>query len=330
MYSDKYCPMEIDALTHNPAVSDWLRTMRLDNNILFYGGSGKKTRALCLLSKFYGAHEFMPKIYGESVGKSVDITYKSTTHHIEICPADYGGSNDKYVLSEFVGSLAETRNVLNPEEPRIFIIEKVDYLSTIALTILKGIMEKTAHNSLFILIARNAECIPMTIRNMCYNIRVAAPSKSDVIGILKDIAINEGMQQKDYTKGIEKIVGAAMQPYDLKTIINHMQLCFMTGKYVATDDCFDRKLVKICDIIAKSFEYKKFVDIRKLLYEIYISCVEPSYMIKFILKHFINIVKDPCKLVEKAAEEQSLMMNSNRDLLFVEGFIYEVLTQLYE
>lgn len=325
MYSDKYCPMTIDDLSSNNTLNNTLNKLDLSNNILFYGaaGCGKKTRALCVLSKLYNQHEFLPKINKSILSKGTEFIYKSTNYHIEVCPSDYG-SNDKTILNEFVYSLAESPNIL-ANNYRIFIIEKVDNLSVAALNILKNIMEKTMRTSRFILLARNINCVPDVLKNFCICIRIKSPCKSEVIEILSTIADNESLDKKS----IPSFIKTHTEPYDLKRIINQFQLCYIDGKYKFFEESDENKLNKICLLIKNNFDFAKIPVIRKLIYELYISCIDTTYIIKYIVKYFIGFVKNPVKLTQCAAENQYYIINTNKDIIYIEAVIYEILSQLY-
>lgn len=105
------------------------------------------------------------------------------------------GNYDRVVIQSLLKETAQTQQVDLTARQRfkVVVINEAEYLTRDAQAALRRTMEKYSPNLRLILVANSTANIIPPIKSRTLLVRVAAPTKTDIVGILK------------YTAGLEKL-----------------------------------------------------------------------------------------------------------------------------
>ncbi len=323
-----YCPKKLDELSFNTDVTQKLKSIKLQNFII-YGcpGSGKLTRVYCHLAEIFGKGVYNNQLHTYNLNKGVDIMYKISNYHVEICPSDYG-TKDKDIIINFIGELAESHNIIT-HGVKIFLIKDADRMSYKAQTILRNIIEKTTKTARYIFTCKNINKIIHPLKSRFYILRNPLPNHNDTVNILKYLGNKIG--SKTSTRAINIIIQSSLKltnMINLSYVINIFQLSYISGKYIKYEFNFTQYIDKLINNIEKKFSVTNIQTIREIIYNIYTSNINLTIVIKYIVDHFINRVEDikyKFKIIQDASRYQHLMCSGNKEPLYLEAFILSIM-----
>lgn len=331
MFSQLYRPKNIDQLSFNHDLTTKLQHIGLQNYIIYgSAGSGKLTRVYCQLSKIFGESVNNTKLQTYSLTKSVDVSYKTSNYHIEINPSNYG-TNDKNIICDFIGELAQMANVMT-NGLKVFIIKDADKLSYKAQAAMRNLVESTHRTARYILTCTNLNRIILPLRSRFILLRNSLPDKIVVSEILKSIAEKNGI--KTSTRAINIVITTGMKFTDLinlNHIINIFQLSYITCKYIRYDTSFTRYVDELIELIDQKFVLENIEKIREIIYIIYVSNVNITTILIYLTKHYLSTIvneKYKYQIVELGAKYESMMRRGNKEPLYLETFILNIVNIL--
>lgn len=331
MFSQLYRPKNIDQLSFNHDLTTKLQNIGLQNYIIYgSAGSGKLTRVYCQLSTIFGESVNNTKLQTYSLTKSVDVSYKTSNYHIEINPSNYG-TNDKNIICDFIGELAQMANVMT-NGLKVFIIKDADKLSYKAQAAMRNLVESTHRTARYILTCTNLNRIILPLRSRFILLRNSLPDKIVVSEILKSIAEKNGI--KTSTRAINIVITTGIKFTDLinlNHIINIFQLSYITGKYIRYDTSFTRYVDELIELIDQKFVLENIEKIREIIYIIYVSNVNITTILIYLTKHYLSTIvneKYKYQIVELGAKYESMMRRGNKEPLYLETFILNIVNIL--
>ena len=266
-------------------------------NLLVYGpnGSGKKTLINLLLEDIYDikVHDttkvtYQISGYGNSVG---EVELDQSNYHIIIEPTNTG--LDKYLIHEIVKNYAQETilNVYDCKTPfRIVFINNIDNLSYYAQTSLRYTMEKYHKTCKFILCGYQLSKIIEPLRSRCLNIRIPSPSIKDMCSIIFDVSCREGIEIDQIN--LYKIANLANG--NIKKAISLLELYGVGIRNFSLS--WKSSIKNIINIILdfndnpteQTFNEKMILNLRTILYLIYVSGINESQMITEFTKCFMT------------------------------------------
>ena len=266
-------------------------------NLLVYGpnGSGKKTLINLLLEDIYDikVHDttkvtYQISGYGNSVG---EVELDQSNYHIIIEPTNTG--LDKYLIHEIVKNYAQETilNVYDCKTPfRIVFINNIDNLSYYAQTSLRYTMEKYHKTCKFILCGYQLSKIIEPLRSRCLNIRIPSPSIKDMCSIIFDVSCREGIEIDQIN--LCKIANLANG--NIKKAISLLELYSVGINNFSLS--WKSSIKNIINIILdfndnptdQIFNEKMILNLRTILYLIYVSGINESQMITEFTKCFMT------------------------------------------
>lgn len=222
LWVDRYRPTSIAALEYNKDIGERISRLCASGDIphlLFYGpsGAGKRTLAACVLRELFGASVEKRRITHRvfKVGepqRDVEVTTVSSSHHIEVNPAEAGVS-DRLVIQEIIKEIASSVSIDvssmrnkselkkgGPERKasfKVIILHEVDQMSRLAQQALRRTMEKYTRTSRIIMIAESTNKVLEPLRSRCLGVRVPLPSPEELGRVLRNVGRQEGLVLPD-------------------------------------------------------------------------------------------------------------------------------------
>lgn len=334
-YIDKYAPTKYEDIIFHKNELEKLKIMSQDNaipHLIFYGpyGSGKrKTIELFLLM-----------LYDESVKKLKDVTYyvvgnnnitteviiKQSNYYIIIEPNN--NNFDKYYIQNIIKDYIKQNplNIINYKKKfRTVLINNIDYMSYYAQISLRRTIEKYSNVCRFIMNCHSLSKVIEPLRSRCYCFRIKAPSEIELFKMMINIAGREQicMNINDYHKIID------ISNRNIKNVLWLMQI-------KKSDDKYETSFDNIIDLILKKLienNMCNLLEIRKLLYDIIITNINGTLIIKKLIDTIISnklISEDKkIKIIEAGAHYEHDLIRGRREMLSLEALIINIMNILH-
>jgi len=227
MWVEKYRPTKLSGIVNQKEIIGSLKALIKDPtdmpHLLFSGsaGVGKTTTALCLTRQIFG-------------------DYCNERTLLELNASDERGIG---MVREKIKKF--TSEIAFDEVPfKIIILDEADEMTSDAQTALRRIIEDTAKNSRFVLIANNVSKIIEPIQSRCASFKFTSISEEDIIGRLEEIAKKEKV--KTDKKGLKAIY--EYSEGDLRHAINLMQATASLGGVTEENVKTSAGLTKTSDV----------------------------------------------------------------------------------
>ena len=256
-------------------------------NIFIHGptGSGKKTLINLILKDMFGdeifdvrKEEYSIMLFGN---KKETVQLDQSDYHLIINPTN--SAFDRYLIQDIVKSYCSQFTldmVKNKNKFKVVVINNIDKLSYYAQTSLRCSMERYIHNCKFILCGYNMSKIIDPLKGRCLSIRLPKPSNDDIYKLLFNISAKENkiLTKQEYD---EIIVKANRDP--------KYAIWLLENKYLGLNlelIYWQNNIKKVVEVIAniinnKNVKIEELMNIRNLIYEVYITNVdENSIMIE--------------------------------------------------
>jgi replication factor C subunit 3/5 len=325
---DKYNPKKLQDLFFHLDILQKLAQISRNNDIphiIFHGPpeSGKKTLIHFFLEMLFDStvHKTRLETYtvsGASSNNETEIELKQSNYHIVIEPNN--NNFDKHLIQNVIKEYArvEPLNVFKTYRPfKIVLINNIDNLSYHAQTSLRRTMETYSKTCRFIMWCCTLSKIIQPVRSRCYCVRVPYPSDDDLRKYLIHISALESipltLQETDaIIKTSQGQIKKAIWQISLK---EHK----IKNPKTSYDDIID-------EITRLIFEpnLRNIVLIRDLLYNMMITTIPGSQIIKSLLESFLEKVKDDekkFKLIETATLCEHRLLLGRRDINHLGLFI---------
>lgn len=306
-------------------------------NLLFYGppGSGKYTFIKAYLREIFGNKIDFTRTQEEiavSGGTKAKVTFttRSSNHHYELNPSDYG-VYDKDIISSFLKEKSDTINLAS-DLPSFVVIYDADKLTQQAQNSLRFLIERRINSLRFIFICHNISSIihPLVSRFSC--IRVPSPSEDDIKNIL--VRVKKKYKFENFSKNaITRIINYCNEvtptPNNLKLILQILDLSIVNGKYKKYELTYEPHLDSLVNAITipqDKITLELFEKLRDSFYILFTNNLETRdifrLLIKKIIKHSEISQKTKDKAIRNAAQYQLIAVNSNKDIVHLEAFLF--------
>jgi len=330
-FIDKYTPKTLDEFIFHKEEIKFLETMSKDASIphlIFSGseGSGKKTLIRMFMEMLFDkdvhkVSETIYKVYGNN-NQITEVKVKQGNYHIVIEPNN--NNFDRYLIQDIVKEYAKKvpLNVFATHKSfKIVFINNADNMSFYGQTSLRRTMEKYSRTCRFIMCCKSLSKIIDPIRSRCNCRKIRSPSDGEILELIAKIAFVEHIKLNfgDYCYILKK------SNSNVKTALFMLQLKQLGETY---DTSYDLILVKIIDNLLVS-DPKKILETRKLLYDIMITNIPSTDIIKYIVKHLMTTPKlnEKCKLniVEICAKYEHHLVKGRREINHLDAFIIGIM-----
>lgn len=333
LWVDKYRPRSFSDLSYHEDLSAHLQQLCSTPDfphLLLYGpsGAGKKTRITAILNEIYGPGAEKIKIDTKEIispsNKKIEINIISSNYHIEITPSDVG-SYDRIIVQDLIKEIAQMGQV-NPTKNapfKIVILNEADNLSRDAQAALRRTMEKYMKTLRVILCCESISKIILPIQSRCLLLRVPAPTDTQIIDVLSNIAKSESFSvPQEYLS-----VVAESSKGNLRRAI----LMFEAAKVQNTQLSKDSKpiladwnivITDLANNMLADQSPKKLLECRRIFYLLLSHCIPPDIIIKELAFSLVQRVPNDIKpdVISKAAEFENRMKNGSKHIFHLEAF----------
>jgi replication factor C subunit 3/5 len=334
MYCHKYVPHNLDDIKYHKRTCGLLKNIAKKkelHNMVFYGKEGTGKRTIC--------YAFLKEIFNDQVHKlqtssikngDKEIKYIHSNHHMEIDLSQYRGS-EKILVHNFIKLYTSTNNVVTNYYKLIIFInaEKIDENTYFML---RRTIELTLHTTRYIFISKNLSIIPNAIISRLVAIRIPVITLNEGYSILEEICNKDNIECNN-----DNIKNIIQNSYDIKryinihNIINFLQLSYLDKKkykkFIHTDHKDLNFLIKLIKKKPKTLPiYKK---IREIIIDKYINMYPIYKLMSYINakllddEHISDALK--YKISECTAKKEYEMVLGNKDILYIESYIYELI-----
>lgn len=337
LWVDKYRPQSLDRLSYHAGLAESLKHLAAANDLphlLFYGppGAGKKTRITCFLREIYGAGVDKLKIdyravsISESSNKTVDISTLSSNYHIEVNPSDVG-HHDYFVVRELLKDIALTQQLdTSVRAFKVVVIAEADKLTRKAQQALRRIMEKYAANCRYILCCNSVSKVLAPIRSRCLAIRVAAPLREEIAGILQHVAKKESIRAPPEL--LELLAGECGRNLrrailQLETVRVMQQSTVLSLPKEPPLNDWERYTLETANLIVEDQTPQRLLMVRGRLYELLSHCIPPDVIFKRLTVELIKNVDVQLKvdIVAHAATYEHQLQRGRKAIYHLEAFV---------
>jgi replication factor C small subunit len=251
MWTEKYRPKTLKEIVNQKEIVSRLEGFVAQRDLphcLFAGppGTGKTTAALCL------AHDLFREYF--------------QGNFLELNASDARGID---IIRTTVKDFARTMS-LGDIPFKILVLDEADALTSEAQQALRRTMERYTRTCRFILIVNYSSKIIEPIQSRCALFRFSRLSRDDIVGMLKFISKNEGVELKD--DGVEAVL--YVSEGDLRKAINTLQAASALGVAVDADSVYKVTGKARPEEVRQMLELAlngDFVQARKKLHELLIN-----------------------------------------------------------
>ncbi len=187
-------------------------------------------------------------------------------------------------------------------------------------------MEKYSGNCRFIMWCRSLSRIIDPLKSRCTSIRVSCPKDEDMFKFCYKVSMNErlSLNMIDYTNIITRANG------NIKKMLWMLE---MKKANLQFETAYDETITQIVELI-KNVKIEEITEIRNLLYNILITNIDGTTIIKDII---IRLCKDETiadskkyKMIDNAAKFEHNLIRNRREIIHLEALImsiFEILTK---
>ena len=333
MNSLKYSPKNIDDLSFGN--KELLFNITKDPNqfisTLIYGrsGTGKRTRAYCILNELHGSGVYNIKNESKEIRKKT-IFYKYSSFHMEMNPSLYGNI-DIDVLKELIELNVSMNFIKTKCRYFIYIINNIDTLTDQSLNFLKNIIQKSSSHVRFILLSNNTKKLNSKILSSLFLYRNISPTKTDIYNITKDLCIKDGRELN--SDQFEEIFEEIEDKYSLKRFLYIFDLSFRKDNvYTKYKQIWVEHINLIIDIIKyttiDNINEQLVFEIRSIIIKILLSSFNSKYIIKNINQYFIknNLYKNKIyEIILCSSKYEKRLLSTGKDILHLETYVYNLI-----
>ncbi|KAG9301881.1 hypothetical protein G9A89_004561 [Geosiphon pyriformis] len=340
LWVDKYRPKSLKELTYHTELSERLKTLASNEDfphLLVYGpsGSGKKTRINCILRELFGESveklKVDQRVFVTTSNRKLLINTISSNYHFEMTPSDMG-MYDRAIFTDLLKEIAQTAQLdINAKQDfKVVALIEADCLTNEAQAALRRTMEKYTATLRLILCCNSSSKIIAPIRSRCLLIRVASPSVKEIVAALQEISkkeefhLPEKLAQKIATSSEANLRKAILMLETLKIFSGDKAL---SGNEEIILMDWEVHINQIARAILADQSESNIEQVRKMFYQLLISCIEPSLIIKKLAFALTNIIKDDLKpeIIMAAADYEHRLHLGQKAIFYLEAFAINVM-----
>merc|ERR1712059_183589 len=288
-----------------------------------------KTRVMCLLREMYGAGVERLRIEHQNFltpsKKKVEITTIASNYHIEVNPSDVG-IYDRVVVQELIKTVASAHqlNTDGQREFKVVVLTEVDKLTRDAQHALRRTMEKYMATCRVVLVTNSTSKVIPAIRSRCLSVRVAAPSKEDIITVITGVAKKEGCSLPSQLAA--RIADKSNR--NLRRAILMVEACkvaqypFVANQTIQDLD-WELYLKETASQIVQEQSPRKLAEVRTRLYELLTHCIPPEVIFVGLQKELVKNCDGELKneLCQIAAFYEHRLNQGNKAIYHLEAFV---------
>jgi len=334
LWVDKHRPKKLTKLDYHVDQAEHLGRLVKGGDfphLLVYGppGAGKKTRVMCLLREMYGAGVERLRIEHQNFltpsKKKIEITTIASNYHIEVNPSDCG-IYDRVVIQELIKTVASAHqlNTEGQREFKVVVLTEVDKLTKDAQHALRRTMEKYMSTCRVVLVTNSTSKVIPAIRSRCLSVRVAAPSKEEIVTVITGIAKKEGCSLPSQLA--ERIADKSNR--NLRRAILMVETCKVaqypfTGNQTIQDLDWELYLKETANQIVQEQSPKKLAEVRIRIYELITHCIPPEVIFVGLQKELVKNCDGELKteLCQIAAFYEHRLNKGSKAIYHLEAFV---------
>lgn len=340
LWVDDYRPKTLDDLHYHVRLSQRLKSLAASGDfphMLFYGpsGAGKKTRIAATLNELFGSGveklKIDQRVFLTPSRKKLDVNVVQSNYHIELTPSEVG-NYDRVVIQEILKEIAQTQQVDVSAKHRfkVVIINEADTLSRDAQAALRRTMEKYMTNLRIILCANSTSRLIAPIKSRCLLMRVAAPSREDMLTVLNHVAkrAGAGSLPEDMADEIITDANGNMRKAILVFEAMKMQSPDLSGSLQIAKPDWETYCYKVADMIIQEQTPQRVMDVRAKLYELLSHCIPATVVLKTIADRVVQKVDESLKadIMHWAAIYENRMRLGNKKIYHLEAWVVKVMS----
>ena len=334
LYIDKYNPKSFDEILFNKDAVEKLKNISQFNNIshiLITGcvGSGRNT-----LANLYLDYKYKKKIIKHtniveikiknSKKKEIRVIYSN--YHIQLNPSKYG-VHDRAIIKEYVNDIIKKHTIAG--NYITVIIEDADKLTIDAQESLRRTLEKYFETCRFIFLADKSYKMIDPLISRFLELKINLPTHDVIKHIISNINNIESTENKiNFYKANDDQIESIVNLCDLniKKAKNMLNLFNLTNEIVCDEK---QKINNIIDIMTNNFNIRNILDIRSIIYDMLVHCIDPQDIIHMLfdeLNKRISIGNEQYKvLIENFKNCSDGLLQCNKPLYYIEEFIINIL-----
>ena len=288
---------------HDEQITMLRRLAKSDDfpHILLYGpsGAGKRTLIKCLLKELYQS-PYVSKVKcelkefktGASGSTTVECIVYSSNYHIEVTPSD-ADNNDKVIVQKLIKEVASSQQLDTKTQKtfKVIVIHEMDKLTKAAQAALRRTMETYMPFCRIVAHCESLSKIIPPVKSRCLQVRVPAPSDTQVVGILSKIAAKEQFELPEklaadisvYARRNLRIAIMMLQTAKLK----HPGKSLPEKTYVPCREfeSYAKSIAK--DTIAEQSP-RQLKNIRPKLYDLLTKGIAPELIFQVLVREFLR------------------------------------------
>lgn len=337
IWLEKYKPKAFsEVMSHSDTVAALSSyTLETIPNLILHGqyGHNKRTILYCLIQHLYGKYPTptQKSIEMNISSTKINVSYLESDEMIEISPGEYG-YRDRHVIQNIIKEMAQTKPILSmfgskKKSVKIIVINDAENLSKDAQAALRRTMEVYSDHFRIFLVCSQISKIIEPIRSRCLFIRFRGFSDSELTAIIENILEKENERVEKSI--IDSIVKASNG--NCKRALCLIELfCFNKSENENKRQKIDAKefklewesqISKISDIILTNQTTAAFALIRKELYSLLNSCIDPEIILVTLVRNISKNRFQVSKVIGALAlKYEERLLSGNKPLLHLEAF----------
>ncbi|SMN20359.1 similar to Saccharomyces cerevisiae YBR087W RFC5 Subunit of heteropentameric Replication factor C (RF-C) [Maudiozyma saulgeensis] len=348
LWVDKHRPKTLKSLNHSDDLTHFLLSLSQQPkdlpHLLLYGpnGSGKKTRCMSLLAALFGQGVYRLKIdvrqFVTPSNRKLELNVVSSPYHLEITPSDMG-NNDRIVIQELLKEVAQMEQVDFQDSKeglahryKCVVINEADSLTRDAQAALRRTMEKYSKNIRLIMVCDSMSSIIAPIKSRCLLVRCPAPTNSDIVRILSEVATEEkvelesGMILSNIAKESDGNLRVALLMLESMALSSEMNLKNNTS-LIKPD--WKVVIIKTANKIQRERSVGSLVECRTVLYDLLSHCIPAKVILQELMNSLLasTTLNDTVKIniVEASSTFDERLSLGNKAIYHLEGFVAKVM-----
>ncbi|KAI5858459.1 P-loop containing nucleoside triphosphate hydrolase protein [Tricharina praecox] len=331
---DKHRPRSLEALHYHGGLSSRLKSLANSGDfphLLIYGpsGAGKKTRIVATLKELFGPGaekiRIDARVFQTSSNRKIEFNIVSSNYHLEITPSDVG-NYDRVVIQNLLKETAQTQQVDLAAKQRfkVVVINEAEYLTRDAQAALRRTMEKYSPNLRLILVANSTANIIPPIKSRTLLVRVAAPTRDEIVKILKYTAELEKLEWRE--KLAERI--AEESGRNLRRALLMFESVYAQNEMVKDSTPipppdFEALISQIADEILAEHTPARIMQVRGKMYDLLTHCIPPTTILKLLTFRLIERIDDQLRaeVIKWSAFYEHRIHIGTKHIFHLEAFV---------
>lgn len=334
MFVDKYRPRSLEALQYHEGLSSRLKALANSGDfphLLIYGpsGAGKKTRVGATLKELFGSGaekiHIDARVFQTNTGRKIEFNIVSSNYHLEITPSDVG-NYDRVVVQNLLKETAQTQQMDLAARKRfkVVVINEAEYLTRDAQAALRRTMEKYSPNLRLILVANSTANIIPPIKSRTLLVRVAAPTREEIVKILRYTAEREKLEWNDKLGArIAEESGRNLRRALLMFEAVYAQNDWVKDSTPIPPPDFEALISQIADEILAEHTPARILQVRSKLYDLLTHCIPPTTILKLLTFRLIERIDDQLRaeVVKWSAFYEHRIHTGAKHVFHLEAFV---------